>query len=320
MRGHQSIDYQPVKLSEGWRFATPSAVTIGSFDGLHVGHQAILEQLKDSAANRALVPTLLTFSPHPREVVHPTRKVPQLTTPEERNQLLAQWGVQRVVELTFDAAVQQLSAAAFIEEVLVKRLKTIHLVVGFDHKFGKDRKGGYALLNQLAPEYGFTVEQATAVRLGGEPVSSTRIRAALAEGRVGEARQFLGRPYAISSQVVQGDQKGRTLGYPTANLDLQGIAKQLIAKGVYATTVILSDGTTHKGMLNYGRRPTVNGLRNQLEVHLLDWSGDLYGQYIEVRFWQRLRDERRFESLEALTDQLAKDEAATREALAALGL
>jgi riboflavin kinase / FMN adenylyltransferase len=287
-------------------------VTVGSFDGVHRGHQAILSFLLERANARAGSPVLVTFDPHPREVVS-GKVLPILTTPEERAILVAEYGVQETIVLPFDKVMAQMSAEDFVDQILVARINARCVVIGYDHGFGAGRRGNRALLQALGPVMGFDVDVIPAQRFQDGVVSSTRIRGALMEeGDAKLAANLLGRPYRWAGLVVEGDKRGRTIGYPTANLTPVASRKVIPKTGVYAVTVRLPDTTSVKGMMNIGTRPTFDGVAVRQEVHLLDFDGELYGDVLTVEFRERLRDEHRFDGVQSLVKQLKADEARCR--------
>jgi riboflavin kinase/FMN adenylyltransferase len=290
------------------------AATIGNFDGVHVGHQAIFQVLRDRAHELGAPSVAIVFEPQPAEYFAPDSAPARLTRLREKLSALDQAGVDWVQCLRFDRSLAALSPNAFIRHVLVDGLGVRYLAVGDDFRFGAGRRGDFSTLRDAGRRHGFTVEDTPTVRLNGERVSSTRIREALAAGELDHARGLLGRPYSICGRVVQGQRLGRTLGFPTANIALRRRTSPL--QGVFAVTVQGAGLADAPGVANIGRRPTVGGDRLQLEVNLLAFQGDLYGRYLEVRFHQRIRPERRFDSLDALRAQIERDAAAARAWLA----
>ncbi len=289
--------------------------TIGNFDGVHLGHQAVLGQLSEQADELGLPLVVITFEPYPQEFFAPAgASPPRLTRFREKLQVLRRYGVDRLLSLRFDRALSQMSAEAFIQQLLVGGLDVRYLVVGDDFRFGHQRQGDIAMLRTAGDKHGFQVVEMHTFEVDGERVSSTRVREALAVGDLNQAAQLLGRSYRISGRVVQGDQRGRTIGFPTANLHLHRRVTPL--RGVYAVEMfgLTEDGVEQplKGVANIGHRPTVDGTRCQLEVHLFDFDRDIYGEYVQVEFISRLRDEKRFESFAALKAQIELDAAAAR--------
>lgn len=295
-----------------------AVVTVGTFDGVHRGHQAILRYLLDRARTREGVSTVVSFDPHPREVVH-GEPVPLLTTIEERAERLAAHGLDRFVVIPFTEDFAELAPRAYVEEILLGRVGLKEIVIGYDHRFGRDRAGDRALLEEMGAAHRFTVDVIPPQEVDRDVVSSSTIRRLLAEeGDVERAAALLGRSYALRGTVERGAQRGRQLGYPTANLAVRGARKLLPRIGVYATRVhVEGRGPVYGGMMNIGRRPTFEGMDMTAEVHLLDFEGDLYGQTLRVEFLRRLRDEQKFDGPDALVTQLSRDEEHCRRVLSA---
>lgn len=296
-----------------------AAVTSGTFDGVHLGHQHILQRLKEVGQAHQAETVLLTFWPHPRYVLQPeaSAQLRLLNSLPEKIERVGRMGIDHLIVLPFDKAFSQKSSMEFISEILVQGIHTTQLVIGYDHRFGRNREGGFDYLREHGHLFGFEVEEIPAQAVQQVTVSSTKIREALALGDVQQANRYLGSPYPISGTVVQGNQLGRTLGFPTANLQPEDAHKALPAPGVYALRTQLQ-GRTYGGMLNIGVRPTLgNGLHTSIEAHLFDFSGDLYGQRLQLELIGRLRDEMRFEGLAALQNQLLKDEQHARALLLA---
>lgn len=286
-------------------------VTIGNFDGVHRGHQAILKRLRERAAELRLPSCVVIFEPQPREYFAPDSAPARLTRLRDKLELLAAEGVDRVLCLAFNRRLRELSAAEFVHAVLVEGLGVKHLEVGDDFRFGCDRAGDFEFLQQAGADEGFTVEAAATVELDGERVSSTRIRQALAAGDFALAERLLGRPYCITGRVLHGQKLGRQLGAPTANVQLKRCRVPL--SGVYLVSARVDDGRRLQGVANIGVRPSVKGDgQAHLEVHLLNFAGDLYGRRLTVAFHHKLRDEQRFASLEALKTAIDADIAAAR--------
>lgn len=296
---------------ESFSSKNPLALSLGVFDGVHRGHQSIIEKLTQVAQEKNLEPSILTFWPHPRLVFNPNDDLKLLNTVEEKAQLLAQFGIQNLFLKEFDEAFRNLSGEEFIRQILVEKLNVKYLIVGYDHVFGKNKSGNFELLKQLAPELGYEVIQMEAVNIHNDHISSTKIRNVLAEGRIEEANEMLGYPYPISGKVIEGKQIGRTIGFPTANIDYQTI-KLLPKKGAYIVDVFV-DGIFHKGMLSVGTNPTVNGDQLTVEVNILDFDQDIYGKEITVKFRDFLHDEIKFESLEKLIEKLNEDKIKTEK-------
>ncbi|HXH03944.1 MAG TPA: bifunctional riboflavin kinase/FAD synthetase [Candidatus Competibacteraceae bacterium] len=289
-------------------------VTIGTFDGLHLGHQAIIEQLAQVGAEHGLPRVLITFEPTPAEFFAADAAPARLTRLREKLELLRAQPLERVLVLRFDAALAALSAEEFVHRLLVDSLAARCVIVGDDFRFGHGARGDFALLAALGRRWGFQVQRQTTFSLDGERVSSSRVRQALADGDLDLAARLLGRPYAIQGRVARGDQLGRTIGFPTANVPLHRRVCPL--SGVYAVQVAGIDAAALPGMANIGSRPTVNGRETRLEVHLFDFQGDIYGRPLRVDFLHRLRPEQRFPSLDALRQQLHADAERARRLLA----
>jgi riboflavin kinase/FMN adenylyltransferase len=279
--------------------------TIGNFDGVHLGHQAVLGQLAEKSAELGVPSLVMIFEPQPLEYFRPHPVVARLTRLREKVQALRRFAVDRVLCIRFDRAFADLPAEQFIDEVLVQKLGVRYLVVGDDFRFGRDRIGNYAMLQQAGQRHGFHVTHMHTFNIGGERVSSTRIRHALAVGDMALAGQLLGRPYRMSGRVAHGNKLGRQLGFPTANLFVH--RKLTPVAGIYVVELFGLEDDPHPGVASVGTRPTVDGTRCLLEVHLLNFNGDLYGRHVQVEFLKKLRDEARFDSLEELRTQIAID-------------
>ena len=287
-------------------------LTIGKFDGVHLGHQAVLKNLVEKAREMQLPATVMVFEPQPEEVFNPTGAPARLSRLRDKYQQLKQSGVDRLVCIRFDRRFSQMSAREFVEELLVGKLGIRFLVVGDDFRFGKGRTGDFAMLKREGELCGFDVVSTRSFRLQDCRISSTAIREALAESDFERAQAMLGRPFSIVGKVVHGDKKGRTLGFPTANVLLKRCRTPVA--GVFAVRVRLN-GTDHDGVANIGNRPTVNGQRSQLEVHLFDIDKNLYGRTIEVQLIAKIRDEQKFDSLQALQQQIRQDASQARALL-----
>ena len=289
-------------------------VTTGTFDGVHLGHQQIIKRLKESAEKCHGETVLLTFFPHPRMVLDPDYKPLLLNTPDEKAALLEKAGIDHLIVHPFNREFSMMSSKEFIEKVLVEALHTKKLVIGHDHHFGKNREGSFGHLKEFGPVYGFDVEEIPAHEVEQTSVSSTRIRQALTKGDVKTAGSFLGYNYMLSGTVVKGRMVGRSIDFPTANLHVNDPYKLVPADGVYAVRVVRENapGEMYNGMLNIGMRPTVDGKARTIEVNILDFNADLYGETLTLEFVKRLRDEARFDSLESLKQQLIKDREQTR--------
>lgn len=298
----------------------PAAVTIGNFDGMHRGHQALLRQLKAEAASRGLQPSVLTFAPHPREffarkLAGSNASVPaRLHTLREKLEALAAAGVAETRVCAFNEAFAALSPEDFVKQVLVDAMQAKHVLIGDDFRFGARRAGDFALLVSLGHQFGFTVSALDSQCLANERISSSQVRAALAAGDLQRAEALLGYPYAMEGRVIQGRQLGRTIGVPTANVQIRH--NPLPLRGVFVVEVALDETKLavpqktcrYPGIANLGYRPTLGGdSRPLLEVHLFDFAGDLYGAHLDVRFLAKLRDEMTFANFEALTRQIRDD-------------
>lgn len=294
----------------------PTVLTIGNFDGVHLGHHALLEKLGTKARETGLMPAVLTFEPHPREFFSPETAPTRLSSLREKLELIRNENIALTFICPFTTALAQMSAEAFIEDLLVSRLRVRHLIVGDDFRYGAGRRGDFALLQDVGQRHGFTVETFPGVMVEGQRVSSSAVRAALAAGNIEDARQLLGRPYIIDGRVVRGQQLGRHLGVPTANIRIKHRRPPLT--GVYAVEVSgLADGP-HRGVANIGYRPSVDqnssgGPRAVLEVHFFDFARDIYGAHLSVRFLHKIRDEQKFSGLDALKAQIFHDIESARQ-------
>jgi riboflavin kinase/FMN adenylyltransferase len=293
LRGLHSTDFRPL------------AVTIGNFDGVHLGHQAMLKELRETAQALGLQTAVVTFEPHPREFFTPQQAPARLTSLREKLELFRGMGMDRVYVSPFDRVFAQKSADDFIL-TLVESLRAQHVLIGDDFRFGSGRGGDFALMQQAGKQHGFAVKAMHSVLQDGVRVSSTAIRNALAEGKLDIARDYLARPYSISGRVVHGDAMGRKLGYPTANIQMKHNLPPL--KGVYVVQVH-SDGLgVLQGVASLGLRPTLkHDAKYVLEVHLFEFAQQIYGKHLRVEFLHKLRNEMKFDGLEALTRQIASD-------------
>ncbi|MDG1705095.1 MAG: bifunctional riboflavin kinase/FAD synthetase [Porticoccaceae bacterium] len=286
-------------------FNRRSVVTIGSFDGVHLGHQAILNQVKAVAAELGLPSVVMTFEPQPQEFFSGERAPARLMRLREKVEALFEFGVDQVLCLQFNRELRNLTAAEFVRSVLVDGLGTRHLIVGDDFRFGCDRSGDFKMLSEMGETYDFAVQDTETLEVDGQRVSSTLVRQILEQGNFERASQLLGKPFTITGRVVYGQQLGRELGFPTANVQLNRYSAPL--SGVYAVLVNI-DGAVYQGAANVGLRPTVGDLLKPiLEVHLLDFEADLYGRRIEVEFVTKIRDEEKFTSLDKLIESIQRD-------------
>ncbi len=286
-------------------------LTIGNFDGVHRGHQALMSRLCEEGRKRNLPVVVMVFEPQPLELFAGDKAPARLTRLREKLRYMAEAGVDKVLCVRFDRRFAALSAQRFISDLLVEKLDVKYLAVGDDFRFGAGRQGDFLLLQKAGAEYGFEVVSTETFCDGGKRISSTAVRQALAVDDLALAQSLLGHPFTISGRVVHGDALGRTLGFPTANLPLRRSVSPV--KGVYAVEVRGLTPEPLPGVANIGTRPTVKGLRQQLEVHLLDINMDLYGRHIDVVLKQKIRNEQRFASLEALKEQIANDVVTARQ-------
>jgi riboflavin kinase/FMN adenylyltransferase len=294
--------------------AIPNPVlTIGTFDGVHMGHQKIIDQLNKEADAIGGESVLFTFYPHPRMVLFPESHGLQLIqTQEEKLDKLKRMGLQNVIVYPFTYEFSRLTALEFVRDFLVNQLNVRKVVIGYDHQFGKNREGSIDFLKKVAPTYDFEVIEIPAQEIDEVNVSSTKVRQAILNGDVHKANHFLGEPFQLTGTVIHGNALGRTIGYPTANIEVNSQLKLIPGNGVYGVTVKL-DESSYNGMMNIGIRPTIGGkLKRTVEVHIFDFDQDIYGQSITVHFLSKWRDENKFGSLEDLKAQLKMDEEAIR--------
>lgn len=293
------------------RAASPTVLAIGNFDGLHLGHRALLGRLTAKARELGLPSAVMTFEPHPRELFAPDQAPARLTSLREKLGLIEACDVDSAYVCHFNRKLAALSADEFVEQLLVRGLAVRHLIIGDDFRFGRGRGGDFATLRQAGVEHDFGVEAMHTIDIDGERVSSSAVREALAAGDLEHAARLLGRPYNIAGRVVRGNRIGRDIGFPTANVQLK--RKRVPLCGVFAVTVSGLDKRHLAGAASLGVRPTVGaGLKPTLEVHLLDFDRDIYGAHVTVHFLHKLRDEAKYDSLPALAAQIGKDVAATR--------
>lgn len=288
-------------------FATgaPTVVTIGTFDGVHIGHRRIIDRLRQESALGES--TILTFFPHPRMVLQGPASVTLLNTIDERIALLGQAGINNLIVHPFDAAFANLDARTFVREILVGKLNVAKIIIGHDHRFGVNRTAGIDDLIAFGQGFGFDVEQIPPQEIDDVAVSSTKIRNALMEGNLARANSFLGYDYLLSGTVVSGNRLGRTIGFPTANLHIDASYKLVPAAGVYAVWATI-DGQRVNGMMNIGYRPTIGGKERSIEAYFFDFSADLYTRPLQIHLVERVRDEQSFASVDALRLQLQQDE------------
>ena len=292
-----------------------AVVTSGTFDGVHRGHQKVLNRLKETADRNSGQTVVITFWPHPRLVLHPEdQSLKLLNTFEEKAELLRLQGIQHLVRIPFTREFSQLSSSDFVRRILVDTIGTRKLVIGYDHHFGKNREGSFEQLRLTSAQHGFDVEEIPAEDIDHITVSSSAIRKALESGDVTVATHLIGRPYSLSGLVVIGDKLGRVMGYPTANLAIESNFKLVPADGIYAVRVHHA-GDWYEGMLYIGLRPTIDGVRRSIEVNIFDFDKEIYGESLTITFEQLLRTDSKFKDLEALKSQLHKDKVMALDAL-----
>lgn len=284
-----------------------TVVTLGTFDGVHLGHQKIIQRL----LNAGLESVVLTFSQHPRSVLHKDSNVKLLNTKEEKIALLEKYGIDNLIIQNFDTKFSELSGEAFVKNILVEQLNIQKIIIGYDHRFGNNRSSDIHDLIYFGKKYHFDVEQISAKEIDDISVSSTKIRNAIEEGDIKLANEYLGYPYTFSGLVIKGKQLGRVIGFPTANLELNDSRKILPKNGVYIVNGYW-DNNCHQGMMNIGVKPTVDGQNLTIEVHFLDLNQDLYDKEIEIQVLDFLREERKFDSLDALKQQLSEDKSSSK--------
>ncbi len=293
-----------------------AVVTIGTFDGVHKGHQKIIQQLLAESEETGGESVLITFNPHPRKIVRPEINLMQLTTLDERIGLLKQYGINNLVVVPFTKAFSEQSALDYIDKFLVERFHPAKIIIGYDHKFGNNRSGNFQLLEQYADQYQYKVKEIDEQLINDAIISSTRIRESLLKGDVDTANNYLGYHYFFTGLVVEGNKLGRTIGYPTANLQMNDPDKLVPGNGVYTVTAQL-EGKTRilNGMMNIGTRPTVDGSHRVIEVNLFDFDEDIYDRHLRICIKHFLRHEQKFNGIEALKNQLHKDKQQSIELL-----
>lgn len=310
-RLQNSLNRTPVKVYTDintYQNVNNPIATIGTFDGVHIGHQTIIKRLRELAEQENGEVVLLTFFPHPRMVLQPdNRDLRMINTQIEKIQLLEKAGVDHVVIYPFTKEFSRMTAVEYVRDILVNRLQVKKLVIGYDHHFGRNREGNFEHLVELSHLYGFDVEEIPAQDIDDINVSSTKVRKALMSGDIETAKSYLGHDFTLTGTVVEGKQRGRSIGYPTANLSIPEFYKIVPADGVYAVRVQV-EGNWYKGMLNIGGNPTVtDGGERTIEVNIFDFDQNIYGQQATLEFVARLRDEERFSDLESLKQQLDRD-------------
>ncbi len=302
---------------EEFKTLNNAVVTIGTFDGVHVGHQKIINRLCEVAKKTDGESVILTFFPHPRMILHPEdENIKLINTISEKAALLENLGVDHLIITPFTRDFSNLSAEEYIKNVLVEKIGTKQIIIGYDHRFGKDRLGGLADLQNYSDQLGFEVEEIPEQDIHDVAVSSTKIRNALLNGDVSTASDFLGYPFHLSGKVIKGDQIGRTMGFPTANIFVEETYKLIPADGIYAVNGELHElNKSFSGMAYIGHRPTLNGMTRNIEVNIFDFNRKIYGQNIRLNFLHFIRPDQKFNSLEELKNQLQLDETAARALL-----
>ena len=290
---------------------TPKVLSLGMFDGVHLGHISIINQLKEKAKEKGLQTALLSFWPHPRKVFNPNDELKLLTTLEEKISLLEKSDIDLLFLKKFDEEFRNLTGEEFIRQILVEKLNAKSIIIGHDHVFGKNKSGNFELLQKLSTELGYEVAQLDAVKEGESNISSTKTRNCLGNGNIISANKMLGYHYSISGKVIDGKKLGRTIGYPTANLEINEL-KLLPKKGAYIVEVFVKN-KFYKGMLSIGTNPTVNGEKLTVEVYILDFNEDIYSENITINFRDFLHEEIKFESLEKLIERLDEDKKLTEK-------
>jgi len=289
-------------------------LTIGTFDGVHLGHQKIINRLNEEAEKVGGESVLFTFYPHPRMVLYPdTHGLKLIQTQVEKIDKLRRFGLQNIIVHPFTKEFSRLSALEFVRDYLVNQLHVKKLVIGYDHQFGKNREGSIHFLRDVCETYGFEVIEIPAKEINDVNISSTKVRNAIQEGELELAQHYLGEPFELHGKVVGGHALGRQIGFPTANIDVESNIKLLPKTGVYAVNIVLGDGILQEGMMNIGTKPTLSDSDQvSIEVHLFDFNGNIYDQYITVQLLSRIRDEQKFDSVYELKEQLQKDESTIR--------
>ena len=293
----------------------PTVITIGTFDGVHLGHQKIIKRVVETAHKNGLLATVFTFFPHPRMIVQHDQQLKLIHTLAEKKQFLQSLGVDLLIVQPFNEAFANLSAEAFVSELLVKHLRAQKVIIGYDHHFGKNRTANIDNMRLFGEQYGFSVEEIPVQEVDEVSVSSTKIRQALNEGKVEVAEHYLGVPYSFTGEVVHGLKLGRTIGFPTANLQIEASYKLIPKDGVYVVYSLI-EGRKVYGMMSIGKNPTIQGKGASIEVYFFDFNQDLYGQDLTIYFVKYLREERKFSSVLLLKKQIQDDETAARKAIA----
>ena len=300
-----------ISTIENYQAKQPCSLTIGTFDGVHIGHRKIIQRLVKSAQEKNHLAVVLTFFPHPRMVLQKDTSIRLIDTLQEKQQLLADLGVDVLVIHPFSKEFSRQTADEFTRDVLVQSFDIAHLIIGYDHRFGRNREATVDDLINAGSTYGFGVEKIKAQEIASVNVSSTKIRTALEEGKMKVAKDFLSRPFRLSGKVIRGKKIGRTIGFPTANLQIKEDYKLLPCDGVFFIKTQYN-GSCYYGMMNVGFRPTLNGEERSFEVHLFDFNQDLYGEILQIDLLELIRKEKKFASLEELKAQLQEDQAKCR--------
>ncbi|MEG2100813.1 bifunctional riboflavin kinase/FAD synthetase [Chryseobacterium sp.] len=287
----------------------PLALSLGMFDGVHLGHKSIIDELTKIGSKKNLDTAILTFWPHPRFVFNPQEDLKLLNTLDEKKVLIEKYGIANLFLKEFDDEFRNLTGEEFVRQILVEKLNVKYLIVGYDHVFGKNKSGNFELLQKLSKELDFEVEQMEAINIHENNISSTKVRTALLNGNILDANEMLGYSYSVSGTVAHGKKLGRTIGYPTANIEPESI-KLLPKKGAYIVEVFIKNHQ-YKGMLSVGTNPTVNGEKLTVEVYILDFNDDIYDENITVKFRDFLHEEIKFEGIEKLVERLDEDKRLT---------
>lgn len=293
-----------------------TVLTVGTFDGVHAGHRAIIDRVADKARERNARSMIVTFDPHPRDIINPGESgIKLLTTLQERSEILEELGIDIMLVIPFDRDFSLLSSEEFIRDIIYKKIGVSDFIIGYDHHFGRNREGTIETIKRLGKELNFEASVVSKREVGEKTVSSTVIRNCISEeGDVKQAAEFLQRPYRLNGTVIHGDKRGKKIGYPTANIKPEHFKKIIPRDGVYAVKIRIEE-RWYDGMMNIGRRPTFEGETQTMEVHIFDFSQEIYGMEVQVRFYERIRDEKKFDGIDELKKQLGKDEIAAKELL-----
>lgn len=293
-----------------------SVVTVGTFDGVHAGHRAIMDTVAEKADERNARSVIVTFDPHPRDIINPgDAGIKLLTTLEERAEILSELGIDTMAVIPFDRDFSLLSSEEFVRDIIYDKIGVGEFVIGYDHQFGRNREGTIETIERIGQELEFETYVVSKREVGSKTVSSTAIRNAISEeGDMAQAAEFLQRPYRLNGMVVHGDKRGKEIGFPTANIKPAHTKKIIPKNGVYAVKVRIN-GDWYKGMMNIGNRPTFNGDTQTLEVHLFHFEKEIYGKEVQVRFFKRIRDEKKFSGKDELVEQLKRDEEQAKQLL-----